>query len=321
MSQPLLSVVISVYNEEENIPTLSDELNRALSQIDYEIIWVDDGSSDRSIEVLRNLKEGRNIIVELARNFGQSSAMRAGIDRADGKYIATMDGDLQNDPADLPGMLELAIEEKWDVVAGYRKDRKDKGLTRKIPSSIANRIIRNLTKAYLSDYGCSLRIYNSKIAKNLDLYGELHRFIPVLAALQGARMTEVAVNHRARVAGVSKYGLGRTSKVVVDLLLILFYQRFLQRPMHLFGGIGLLFFGLGMLINLYLLIEKFSGADIWGRPLLLLGVVLILGGIQFITIGIVVDLLIRTYFESQNKATYVIREVYQSGFTESGANV
>lgn len=312
MSKPTLSVVISIYNEEDNVVALSQELDSALRDIPSEVIWVDDGSTDESIARLRALQNPSHVIVELARNFGQSTAMRAGIDMAKADWVCTMDGDLQNDPADIPRMLQTAIDGKWDVVAGFRKDRKDKGLTRKLPSAIANRIIRNATNAHLSDYGCSLRVYRSRIAKNLGLYGELHRFIPVLAALQGARMTETAVNHRPRVAGVSKYGLGRTSKVIVDLLLMLFYQKFMQRPMHLFGGIGIFMLGVGALTSLFLLAQKIMGFDIGGRPLLLFGIVMILAGIQFITIGIVVDLMVRTYYESQRKPTYVVREVYQS---------
>lgn len=312
MKQATLSVVISIYNEEDNVVALSRELDTALADIDAEVIWVDDGSTDESIARLRALKNPTHVIVELARNFGQSTAMRAGIDIAKHEYVCTMDGDLQNDPADIPRMLGIAIDGKWDVVAGFRKDRKDKGLTRKLPSAIANRIIRNATNAHLSDYGCSLRIYRSRIAKNLGLYGELHRFIPVLAALQGARMTETAVNHRPRVAGVSKYGLGRTSKVIVDLLLMLFYQKFMQRPMHLFGGIGIFLLGVGAIATVFLLAQKLMGFDIGGRPMLLFGILLILAGIQFITIGIVVDLMVRTYFESQRKPTYVVREIYQS---------
>jgi hypothetical protein len=207
-------------------------------------------------------------------------------------------------------MLKKAESENWDVVAGRRANRKDNILVRKIPSKIANWLIRNSTDVRLNDYGCSLRVYKASVAKDLELYGELHRFIPVLASMQGARMTEVDVNHRHRIHGESKYGLWRTFKVVVDLILMLFFRKYLQRPMHLFGGIGLLLFALGGIINFYLLIEKILGHDIWGRPLLILGFILLVAGIQFITIGIVVDLIMRVYFESQDKKIYRVREVH-----------
>ena len=308
-----LSVVISIFNEEENIPDLCAQLYKALDGIDYEIIFVDDGSTDRSLEMIRQHANKRTQVVEFMKNFGQSPAMKAGIDHARGAYIVTMDGDLQNDPADIPAMLHKAESENWDVVAGRRANRKDHVLIRKTPSKIANWIIRNSTDVRLNDYGCSLRVYRAQIARDLDLYGELHRFIPVLASMQGARMTEVDVNHRHRIHGQSKYGLWRTFKVIVDLILMLFFRRYLQRPMHLFGGIGILLFGLGVLINLYLLYEKIIGHDIWGRPLLILGFILLVAGIQFITIGIVVDLLMRVYFESQDKKIYRVREVHRFG--------
>ena len=308
-----LSVVISIYNEEENIQDLCAQLYKSLDGIDYEIIFVDDGSRDKSLEKIRQHANSHTQVVEFMKNFGQSPAMKAGIDHASGEYIVTMDGDLQNDPADIPAMLRKAESEDWDVVAGRRANRKDNVLIRKIPSKIANWIIRNSTDVRLSDYGCSLRVYRAQIAKDLDLYGELHRFIPVLASMQGARMAEVDVNHRHRIHGQSKYGLWRTFKVIVDLILMLFFRRYLQRPMHLFGGIGILLFGLGVLINLYLLYEKIIGHDIWGRPLLILGFILLVAGIQFITIGIVVDLVMRVYFESQDKKIYRVREVHRFG--------
>ena len=235
--------------------------------------------------------------------------MSAGIDAAQGEFIVTMDGDLQNDPADIPKMLEKLEGTEFDVVAGVRANRKDGWVLRKFPSKIANWIIRNTTDVRLSDYGCSLRVYKKDIAKNPGLYGELHRFIPVLAKLQGARMTEVDVNHHARIHGESKYGINRTFKVMADLILMIFFQKYFRRPMHLFGGLGILTFFLGFVIDLYLVIYKFvTGADIWGRPLLLLGSILILAGIQFITVGIIAELMMRTYFESQNKKTYRLKE-------------
>jgi glycosyltransferase involved in cell wall biosynthesis len=229
---------------------------------------------------------------------------------ATGTYIATMDGDLQNDPTDLPMMLHKAMNEDWDVVAGRRANRKDGFVLRKIPSKIANWVIRNTTKVYLNDYGCTLRVYKAEIAQGMGLYGELHRFIPVLAKQQGAQMTEVDVKHHPRIHGESKYGLSRTFKVMADLILMLFFQKYFQRPIHLFGGIGLMAFLIGILINFYLLILKILGEDIWGRPIMILGFILVLGGIQFITTGIIAEIIVRTYFESQNKKTYTVKSVY-----------
>ncbi|MFC2185839.1 glycosyltransferase family 2 protein [Fulvivirgaceae bacterium LMO-SS25] len=305
-----VSVVVSVYNEEDNVEPLIQQVHTALKDIDYELILVDDGSKDKTVAKIKAASNTHTKLVIFRKNYGQSTAMMAGIDYAIGEYIVTMDGDLQNDPADIPAMIQKLESDDWDVVAGRRANRKDGFILRKFPSKIANWIIRNTTDVHLSDYGCSLRIYKSDIAKNLGLYGELHRFIPVLAAAQGAKMTEVDVRHHARIHGESKYGINRTFKVIVDLLLMLFFQKYFRRPMHLFGGIGLLFFGLGLLINLYLLIIKIGGADIWGRPILILGAILLFAGIQFITIGISMELMMRTYFESQAKKTYVVREVF-----------
>ena len=305
-----VSVVVSVYNEEDNVEPLIQQVHTALKDIDYELILVDDGSKDKTVAKIKAAANAHTKLVIFRKNYGQSTAMMAGIDYAVGEYIVTMDGDLQNDPADIPAMIEKLESDDWEVVAGRRANRKDGFILRKFPSKIANWIIRNTTDVHLSDYGCSLRIYKSDIAKNLGLYGELHRFIPVLAAAQGAKMTEVDVRHHARIHGESKYGINRTFKVIVDLLLMLFFQKYFRRPMHLFGGIGLLFFGFGLLINLYLLIIKIGGADIWGRPILILGAILLFADIQFITIGISMELMMRTYFESQAKKTYVVREVF-----------
>lgn len=308
-----LSVVVSVYNEEDNVLPLIEKVKEALNHIDYELILVDDGSTDETVKRAKAANNPRTKVVIFRKNFGQSTAMMAGIDYAQGQYIVTMDGDLQNDPADIPHMMEKLESEGWDVVAGRRANRQDDFVLRKFPSKIANWIIRKSTGVYLNDYGCSLRIYRAEIAKNLGLYGELHRFIPVLAALQGAKMTEVDVKHHARMHGSSKYGINRTFKVIVDLLLMLFFQKYFRRPMHLFGGFGLFFLLFGVLINFYLLILKIGGADIWGRPILILGAILLFAGIQFITIGISMELMMRTYFESQDKKTYIVKEVYQGG--------
>ncbi len=310
MNKPLLSVVITVYNEEDNIQPLLKATYAALSGMDYEVILVEDGSTDRTVAEVKKYANIRTKLVIFNRNYGQTTALAAGIDQATGEYIATMDGDLQNDPTDLPGMLQKAINEEWDVVAGRRANRKDGFVLRKIPSKIANWIIRNSTNVHLKDYGCTLRVYKAEIAQNMGLYGELHRFIPVLAKQEGAKMTEVDVKHHPRIHGTSKYGLSRTFKVMADLILMLFFQKYFQRPIHLFGGLGLVAFLLGGIINVYLLVLKILGEDIWGRPILILGFILILGGIQLITTGIISEIIVRTYFESQDKKTYRVKALY-----------
>lgn len=305
-----LSVVIPVMNEEDNIQSLLESIRQALSRIQYEVILVDDGSTDKTKQRILEFADGHIVLVELRSNHGQSTALAAGIDYAKGQYVALMDGDGQNDPADIPFMLELLKREDWDVVAGNRRERKDGLLLRKIPSHSANALIRWLTGVNIKDYGCTLKVFRKEIAEDLGLYGELHRFIPVLARLQGARITQVDVRHHPRRAGKSKYGMGRTFKVLSDLILMVFFRRYAQRPIHLFGTIGFISFALGVLINLYLLFLKLSGQDIWGKPLLILGLIFLLGGIQLITIGILAEVSMRTYYESQHKKTYHVRRVY-----------
>lgn len=306
---PKLSIVITVYNEEENIRPLVKSIFEALEGFDYEIIYVDDGSTDNTINEIKALKSEKIKLIELMKNYGQSSALAAGIDHAEGEYIVTMDGDLQNDPSDIPMLLDLAEKEGWDLINGIRANRQDGMFMRKIPSRIANSIIRKTTDVRIMDYGCALKIFKSDIAKNLGLYGELHRFIPVLASLQGARIHQVNVKHHARKFGKSKYGIGRTFRVVSDLLLMLFFKKYMQKPMHLFGTLGVVIFGIGVIIDIYLLIIKLMGHDLWGKPLLMLGIMMTLAGIQLITIGIVAELVIRTYFESQKKKPYKIRNI------------
>ena len=307
-----LSIVITVKNEEENINPLLESVRSALHGIDYEIILVDDGSTDKTKQQVLNNADERTVLVELRKNYGQSTAMTAGIDYSTGRYIALLDGDLQNDPSDIPAMLELLKREDWDVVAGNRKNRKDGMFLRKIPSKIANALIRRMTGVYIKDYGCTLKVFRREIAEELNLYGELHRFIPVIAKMQGAKITQVDVKHHPRKFGKSKYGIGRTFRVLSDLVLMLFFRRYIQKPMHLFGTIGFISLGIGVIINLYLLVLKIMGHDIWGKPLLILGLILLLGGIQLITIGILAEISVRTYFESQNKKTYTVRKVYLS---------
>lgn len=313
-----LSVVITVMNEEENIAPLQEAIRNALGGMDYEVVYVDDGSSDKTREEIKKHADDRTVLVELRKNYGQSTAMTAGIDHSTGKYVALLDGDLQNDPTDIPGMLDLLKKEDWDVVAGNRKNRKDGMFLRKIPSKIANALIRRMTNVYIKDYGCTLKIFKREIAEDLGLYGELHRFIPVLAKLQGARITQVDVKHHARQFGKSKYGINRTFKVMSDLILMVFFRKYIQKPMHLFGTMGFISFGLGILINLYLLILKIMGQNIGGKPLLILGLILLIGGIQLITIGIIAEISVRTYFESQDKKTYTVRSVFEGPLSPKG---
>jgi glycosyltransferase involved in cell wall biosynthesis len=305
-----LSVVITVMNEEENIQPLLESIRTALSDIDHEVILVDDGSADKTREKVLEHADERTTLVELRRNYGQCTAMKAGIDHSTGKYVALLDGDLQNDPADIPAMLALLKKEEWDMVAGNRKNRKDGFILRKIPSRIANALIRRVTGVYIKDYGCTLKVIKREIAAELGLYGELHRFIPVLASIQGARITQVDVTHHPRIHGKSKYGLNRTFKVLSDLVLMVYLQRYRQKPMHLFGTIGFSAIGLGLLLFLWLLISKIAGYAAPGKLLLLSGLILVIGGLLFIGAGIVAEIITRTYFESQQKKTYAVRNIF-----------
>ena len=306
----LLSIVITLLNEQDNIAPLLQNIDNALKDWEYEVVLVDDGSPDQTVARIKQLANKHVKLLVFRKNFGQTAAMKAGIDYATGDYIITMDGDLQNDPTDIPAMIAKLETEGLDVVAGRRANRQDGFVLRKLPSSIANALIRRLTGAYIHDYGCSLKVMKQDVANNLCLYGQLHRFIPVLASIQGAKIAEMDVKHHARVHGTSKYGLGRTFKVMSDLMLMLFFQQYMQRPMHLFGPLGIFSFFSGSAILFYFLIIKIMGNDIWGRPLLLLGMVLLIAGIQIITIGIVAEIMMRTYYESQEKTTYRVRETF-----------
>ncbi len=312
-----LSLVICVFNEEPNIGPLSEQIKKALKDIDFEAVLVDDGSTDNTRSEILKINDNRFVLVELKRNYGQSSALQAGIDYANGEYIVLLDGDLQNDPEDIPHMLQLMENEGWDMVAGVRANRKDGMFLRKIPSKIANYMIRKSTGTTMKDLGCTLKIFTNEIIKSIHIYGELHRFIPVLVTQEGAtRITQVEVNHRPRQFGSSKYNLSRTTKVISDLFLMLFLKNYIQRPMHFFGGLGIITLSIGIIINLYLLTLKILGNDIWGKPLLLLGFLLVMGGIQFITIGIIAELQMRTYYESQQKKPYRVRRIVSSGQLE-----
>lgn len=309
----LLSIVIPLYNEAENVVLLTRKLHENLKGYTYQIIYVDDYSTDATKRVINGLNDPKVHLVALKKNYGQSLALAAGIDYAQGEYIITMDGDLQNDPSDIPQMLTHVIDGEYDVVTGIRQKRKD-SLVKKIPSKIANFLVRRATKLDIKDNGCALKVFTRDIAKDLNLYGEMHRFITLLAFLEGGRIKQVPVKHHARNAGVSKYGLERVFKVVADMMLLLFIRKYFQRPIHLFGIFGVLMILLGVLINCYLLIVKFGfGEDIGNRPLLIFGLMFILGGIQLFTIGIVMELLIRTYYESQKKRPYRIKNITIGG--------
>ena len=312
-----ISAIIPVYNEVENIELLCNSLINAFSMLNksFEIIFVDDGSKDGTHDILRNLSNKYNCVkaVRFRRNYGQTAAMAAGFDYASGEIVISLDGDLQNDPADIPKLV-AKLEEGYDVVSGWRKNRQDAFINRKLPSMIANKIISKMTGVHLHDYGCSLKAYRSEIAKELNLYGEMHRFIPALASIEGANIVEMPVNHHARQFGTSKYNILRTFKVILDLLTVVFLRKFMTRPLHVFGRAGLVSLFLGLAVSGYLAIDKiFFMQDIGNRPLLLLGILLILTGFQLLSTGIVAEILIRTYYESQNKPIYKVKEVYSRG--------
>ena len=307
----MLSLVIPIFNEEDSIIILNEKIFKALKGYNFEIIYVDDSSSDSSREVIKSINKKKVILVELSKNYGQSLALAAGFDIAKGDYIITLDGDLQNDPNDILPMLNKAVEGDWDIVTGIRVKRKD-SIIKTIPSRIANFIIRTLTRLNISDQGCALKVFKKETAKSLNLYGEMHRFINLAAYLDGARITEVPVRHNPRKFGYSKYGLGRIFKVINDLLLILFQKKFLQKPIYFFGSIGIIIFSTGSILSLYFFVIRIMGQDIWGRPLLILSIMLVVIGIQIFSIGITYDLMMKTYYESQNKKPYKIRKIHQS---------
>ncbi|MBD2016641.1 glycosyltransferase family 2 protein [Microcoleus sp. FACHB-53] len=319
-SLPDVSVVVPIYNEVESLPHLIEAIASTLSptEINYELICVDDGSKDGSAELLKQLALTRPHLraVLLRRNYGQTAAMAAGFKHARGRTIVTLDGDLQNDPADIP-MLIAKLDEGYDLVTGWRKNRQDAALTRLLPSKIANWLIRQITGVHVHDYGCSLKVYRAELIADMNLYGELHRFLPALAFIEGARITELPVRHHARRHGSSKYGLGRTFRVVLDLFTIYFMKKFLTRPMHVFGLLGIISTVLGIGLGVYLTILKLGfGEDIGNRPLLILAVVLLLTGIQLFCFGLLGELLMRTYHESQGRPIYRVREVVESNVTE-----
>jgi len=309
-----ISVILPVYNEEENIKEMHAEIDAVMQEMGktYEIIFINDGSNDLTLNRLVEIQEEdpHTVVVEFRRNFGQTAAMSAGFDMARGEVVFSMDSDRQNDPRDIPMML-AKLEEGYDMVAGWRYERQDGLFLRLIPSKIANKLIGYTTDVKLHDYGCSLKAFRWDMAKQLSMYGEMHRFIPAIASWVGARIAEVKVNHRARVAGESKYGISRTFRVILDLITVKFMMNYSSRPLQFFGAIGLVSTSLGVLIGLFLTIQKlFFGIGIGDRPMLLLSVLLVFIGLQFITSGLLAEMMTRTYHESQDKPTYTIRKVY-----------
>jgi glycosyltransferase involved in cell wall biosynthesis len=307
-----ISIILPVFNEEENLLDMNAEITGVVEKmdVDYEIIYVDDGSSDRSFEILCTLREeNHNIkVIQFRRNFGQTAGLAAGFDHATGDVIISMDSDRQNDPNDIPMMLEK-INEGYDLVSGWRFDRQDAWLSRKLPSKMANSLISKITGVKLHDYGCSLKAFRKDVIENIRLYGEMHRFIPAIASWMGVRIAEVKVNHRARVAGTSKYGISRTFRVILDLITVKFLLQYSARPIHFFGGIGMASGVIGFLIAFVLTIQRFFFAVPMGdRPLLLLAILLMFIGLQFITFGLLGELMTRTYHEAQNKPVYVVRQ-------------
>jgi glycosyltransferase involved in cell wall biosynthesis len=308
-----ISIVIPVFNEEENLKLLQERLTVSLSKLglDYEVIYVDDGSTDASFDLLQNAAEDDNSVkvVQLSRNFGQTAAIAAGVDHAQGKMVVLMDADLQNDPADIPAVLSK-LQEGYDLVSGWRINRQDPWLTRRLPSRIANALISWVTGVPLHDYGCTLKAYRQEIFSGFRLYGEMHRFLPAYAAQVGARIAEVPVTHHPRRYGKSKYNLKRTIKVVLDLLTVKFLSSYASKPIYLFGSLGLLLIGSSLAILVYLVLDKLlQQRSLIESPLLLMTVMLFILGFLSVFMGLMTELLIRTYHESQNKPTYVVRQV------------
>ncbi len=307
-----VSIIIPVYEEEESLPLLYKSIKEVMERLEreYEIIFIDDGSKDATFSVLEGIqkKDDRVVVISFRRNFGQTAAIAAGFEYAKNDIIVTMDADLQNDPGDIPLLLEKI--KGYDVVSGWRKNRKDKFLSRRLPSMAANWLISKVTGVYLHDYGCTLKAYRKEVIKNVKLYGEMHRFIPALASWVGATITEAETAHHPRKFGRSKYGISRTVRVTLDLITVKFLQSFSTRPIQAFGPGGLLLGFIGFLISLYLSFEKIvMGQDIGGRPLLFLGVLLIILGVQLVIMGLLGEMLARVYHESQGKPIFTVRKI------------
>lgn len=316
-----LSLVVPVYNEEDNIIPLYERVVEALEPLglSFELILVDDGSSDRSLDRLRELvdRDARVLVLELRRNFGQTAAMAAGIDEARGEFVVTLDADLQNDPNDIPRMLERA-REGFDIVSGWRRDRKDDFVSRTLPSKLANGLISRITGTRLHDYGCTLKVYRREALKGLNLYGEMHRFLPALVARHGAKIDELAVTHHPRLHGVSKYGIGRTFKVLLDLVTVKFLTSYSTKPIYVFGGFGLLLLGMGFAAAAVMIYAKLvHGVSMILTPLPGLSAMLVILGVQSTLLGLLAELVIRTYHESQNKKIYTVRQTFRRYDEES----
>jgi len=308
-----LSIVIPVYNERESIPHLYKKLNDAMSglKMGYEVILIDDGSIDGTYnELLKIHKKNRAFkIIRLRRNFGQTAAMSAGFKHSSGEVIITLDADLQNDPKDIPELLKK-LDEGYDIVSGWRKSRQDKAVTRRFPSIVANKLISRLTGVYLHDYGCTLKAYRREVIENIELYGEMHRYIPAVASWMGVKVAEIPVTHHSRKFGRSKYGVSRTIRVILDIITIKFLLSYSQRPIQIFGLLGLFSGSVGFVITAYLIIMKiFFGQGLSNRPLFILSIFMIFIGIQLITMGLLAEINMRIYHEAQNKPTYVIKEI------------
>jgi glycosyltransferase involved in cell wall biosynthesis len=312
---PEISVVVPLLDEQDNIGLLYEQITQTLAgRYSFEIIFIDDGSTDESFAVLEKLHkaDAKVRVIRFRRNFGQTAALAAGFAHARGRIIVAMDADLQNDPADIPKMISK-LDEGYDVVSGWRKKRHDKALTRLLPSKIANWLISRITGVKLHDYGCTLKAYRYEVLAETKLYGEMHRFIPALASWSGAKIAEMVVNHRPRTAGAGKYGLARTWKVLLDLITVKFLGSFSTKPIYIFGSLGLLSAAGAIIFGIIVIYEKLShGNDMSGNPLLVLTAVFIIATIQFILMGLLAELLVRTYHESQNRPTYVIKEILES---------
>ena len=308
----LISIIIPVFNESESIGYLLDEVLNVMcsNKLNFEIVVVNDGSQDSTSNVLDELtiKIKELSVISLRTNYGQTAAMAAGFDNSNGEVVITLDGDLQNDPNDIPKLISH-INEGYDLICGWRYDRKDKLINRRIPSKIANKLIANVTGLKLHDYGCSLKAFKKEILDDIKLYGELHRFLPVLAKIEGAKIKEIKVNHRSRKYGSSKYGIDRTFRVLMDLLTVWFMTKFLTRPMYGFGFVGIISILVSLGMTSYLFILKLLGNDIGNRPLLMFALILGITGVQLFSFGLLSELLIRTYHESQNRPIYRIRKI------------